>query len=1147
MLGEAFPTVCIVNNDEHGDTGLRQTTATAHANGQSTYLDQLLQYAPAFTTKYTSAFSPHKAPVRETYSFTVRLGYSHNGTKYVEGDGERWIGCKCRFEIVVERMELTGYQVYAVEKWIVERTRPVTVLTVYTGDPSHKIIVTALSPVSRLPYSEAELEFTTAVQHLRKQVDARPKEIPQGTLMVTSLAHFRSDYTIVHIPDGDFLAVQDKLYSNINLLRMGCSGRGAVTLDEPSEATKDRFKSVYFLSDTPVTTFRSKPHSHSHSRAYSHPVASLSASPAVHEMSYSNQPSVISPSHSNASQPNTLATLATSRHPHFTSYVLELVKILQAALAICGMFPLSPPPMLGPVFDGLLCDATVDGLRKWGAEVGENFPGFEATERIADPNTISLLLSFVLSTRNKLATLVQGVPKDPFLHPHEFLAVISSYAHSQLSSGHSATAQCAGAGSITSAPTSPSPPSSAPFAFNLSGSTSSSTHVAMSPSVASVSPVHLTLTMYTTLNSTHERLRHTDSRRVQRAILSRLEVNPTSEEDATDEERKGLGGRVMGLVGRTHTGAGSVVVPTTDLGGLARVVLSGRDREKVRERKRERERERGKERDWGSKDGERWKERVGTVDEKEKVAGSLSALWSGRVEMLVRMRERAEGRWIYCTRHEQERERDGSMRDKPMPSDVDDPVMKSNGEDDIFGGAWSGKVQKRLEMWTGINRSKRSVDLSGLGKFSGRTSSVAIPLSAQSSSSGHIYPPSELKGLGIPSVVFSNGVDEDDIPSSGQVSPISVSRSHIPLVLTPSAGVSSAHIMGAETEHSTKLSGGGLAPDSRDERMSNWDGWGRSQRIQKNDTLPRRRHSFHDLSSIGEITVLRKEWMRIDVELCGQIVVMRRREEHLRGVLRCLEHLTNTLALTNTSLRMADTDHMPIVKSLTTTPSVQDAPSSHHDVSSSSILSDSSNAVLCSSPHPISLAAILQMIPTPPPVAALQYETAQLRVGEMWAGTRALRAKVWELRARVFGDGSTSGASGSMAGGLRRRSSRLRGDRERKVEQWMLDGGKRLVDAQGRSEEEAEEERRAAGFDTDTESIYDGETESDGGHEGVSGPGEGDGEGEGDRQWVMPMWLLRMFTSWGSQLGFLRRGSVVTGVGDVTPPSGPMTGDRLLT
>lgn len=56
----------------------------------------------------------------------------------VEGDGQRWIGHKLRFEIVVERMELTGYQVYAVEKWIVERNRPMTLLTVYTGDPSHK-------------------------------------------------------------------------------------------------------------------------------------------------------------------------------------------------------------------------------------------------------------------------------------------------------------------------------------------------------------------------------------------------------------------------------------------------------------------------------------------------------------------------------------------------------------------------------------------------------------------------------------------------------------------------------------------------------------------------------------------------------------------------------------------------------------------------------------------------------------------------------------------------------------------------------------------------------------------------------------------------------------------------------------------------
>lgn len=50
--------------------------------------------------------------------------------------------------------------------------------------------------------------------------------------MVTSLPNFRSDLNIVPIP-GDFLSIQERLYVNINLLRMGCSGRSALTLDEP--------------------------------------------------------------------------------------------------------------------------------------------------------------------------------------------------------------------------------------------------------------------------------------------------------------------------------------------------------------------------------------------------------------------------------------------------------------------------------------------------------------------------------------------------------------------------------------------------------------------------------------------------------------------------------------------------------------------------------------------------------------------------------------------------------------------------------------------------------------------------------------------------------------------------------------------------
>ncbi len=63
--------------------------------------------------------------------------------------------------------------------------------------------------------------------------------------MVTSLASFRSDYTIVHIPSGNFLDVRQQLYSNINLLRMGCGGRAALTLEEPRSVVLILYRPPY--------------------------------------------------------------------------------------------------------------------------------------------------------------------------------------------------------------------------------------------------------------------------------------------------------------------------------------------------------------------------------------------------------------------------------------------------------------------------------------------------------------------------------------------------------------------------------------------------------------------------------------------------------------------------------------------------------------------------------------------------------------------------------------------------------------------------------------------------------------------------------------------------------------------------------------
>ena len=46
--------------------------------------------------------------------------------------------------------------------------------------------------------------------------------------------------------------------------------------------------------------------------------------------------------------------------------MLELVKVIQASLAICGMFDISSEER-----NGLLCDVTCEGIHKWIVEIGE--------------------------------------------------------------------------------------------------------------------------------------------------------------------------------------------------------------------------------------------------------------------------------------------------------------------------------------------------------------------------------------------------------------------------------------------------------------------------------------------------------------------------------------------------------------------------------------------------------------------------------------------------------------------------------------------------------------------------------------------------------------------------------------------------------
>jgi hypothetical protein len=109
---------------------------------------------------------------------------------------------------------------------------------------------------------------------------------------------------------------------------------------------------------------------------------------------------------------------------------------------------------------------------------------------------------------------------------------------------------------------------------------------------------------------------------------------------------------------------------------------------------------------------------------------------------------------------------------------------------------------------------------------------------------------------------------------------------------------------------------------------------------------------------------------------------------------------------------------------------------------------------------------------------ALRYESEQMLLSELWHTARPSRHKVFELRDKVFGtDGrllprGMDGAHGKF--------NRL---------QWTIDGQKRLVDQVGRTESEAEEERKIVGEDSEV----------------IEHPG------------IKPMWLLRFFTSWGAR------------------------------
>ncbi|KAI0053522.1 hypothetical protein FA95DRAFT_1600673 [Auriscalpium vulgare] len=917
--------------------------------------------SPSRSTPASPVLTAKSPRIKPTTSKRIRSRSASSSTASPDFSAAKdltleWFGRASKFDIVHDTLELEGFQIYAVEKWYVytpshpsntpsdlsrnprvtERTRPVITLAVFTGDPTHKITVTAFTPSSHLNPTDAQLEWDRVLRDLR-QAGARPRETEHGTLMVTSLANFRSDYTIVHIPSGFFLEARERLYTNINLLRMGCSGRMALTLEEPGDTTKDRFIGMYHMDDK------------------------IRASEL------------------------------------FCVTILELVKLIQAALSLFGMFDSNSEER-----DGLLCDVTVDGIQRWVTDIGEPSMGVEPTERVADPTVVCALLSHVAVVRNKLYALGFGqyIPKDPFLDPQRFLQAIANFQASRLFTGLPSTTQGT-----------PILQSTAPHSTQgLAG---------LVPVIGAAQPI-LTDDILSAIDVAYDKSRTTESYKVHRVLLNKLD-------DSTQH--------VM-------------TEPTADMTVFIRFV-QGR----------------------ASKDG----------------VPSLRWLWSGRAEALGRKGKDKDGvgkdggrERIWSDGEEEERERVDRERDGPGED-------FSTGEENDYK-VWSSKrVQRKLESWTGLNRGKKqSADFSAR---SGHKShghhhhhSHSHVQAYDMFHNGHGQSP-------VPQVVVSRDGEDDEILSSGQVSPISETHNLLGVAL-PTAESSTVNLSDydrrvSEFNHRRPLKGTQFRmtswsdprsaldtlPDDASARSGSVsDGFeamrgahhAREETIRPGDESSRkirlsgglkRRRSFDDASALRHSRILPLDRMKIDVDLCGQLLIMQRREKHLAGVVSTLEILTSILSQTNARLRSDYDAHIDNVGAADArTKVIAEVESARGKV-----------------------ATVLQE------TRALAYETSQFNVPDLWHAVAPQRHKVLALRQKVFD-------TGRRAPGVYGRFSRL---------QWTLDGAGRLVDRMGQTVDDAAEE-------VGMPEMFEDEDEDIGGGERAAAK-------------PAPSWLLKMFASWGTR------------------------------
>ncbi|CAI2162618.1 6976_t:CDS:10 [Funneliformis geosporum] len=148
---------------------------------------------------------------------------------------------------VNEEEILEGYQLYIVEQWACDIIqRPYNTVIVFTGDPTHQVKACVINIEDKIDPYPAQL---TNLFNTLEQDNVNRIESDRGTIFVTNLSTFPSSLNIILVPDGDYEAIKLDFFLNLNLRKIGCSGRSALSLKPPTDTQKDKFLQTYTISD----------------------------------------------------------------------------------------------------------------------------------------------------------------------------------------------------------------------------------------------------------------------------------------------------------------------------------------------------------------------------------------------------------------------------------------------------------------------------------------------------------------------------------------------------------------------------------------------------------------------------------------------------------------------------------------------------------------------------------------------------------------------------------------------------------------------------------------------------------------------------------------------------------------------------------